>query len=62
LRQIICLIGLIKFATSPGDVCAVGDSEVIVCLPDTMRLKHEKIDNNKIVPGEVLTGYSFPFN
>ena len=48
-------IGLIKFATSPGDVCAVGDSEVIVCLPDTMRLKHEKIDNNKIVPGEVLT-------
>lgn len=48
-------IGLIKFATSPGDVCAVGDSEVIVCLPDTMRLKHEKIENNKIVPGEVLT-------
>lgn len=48
-------IGLIKFATSPGDVCAIGDSEVVVCLPDTMRLKHEKIESNKIVPGEVLT-------
>jgi hypothetical protein len=47
-------IGCIKFSTSPGDVTSIADDEVIVCLPDTMQLKHEKLQNNTLVPGESL--------
>lgn len=47
-------VGCIKFSTSPGDVTAIADDEVIVCLPDTMQLKHEKLQSNKLVPGESL--------
>lgn len=47
-------IGCIKFSTAPGDVTAFQDDEVIVCLPDTKQLKHEKLKNNKLIPGESL--------
>ncbi|XP_061188319.1 uncharacterized protein LOC133196441 [Saccostrea echinata] len=47
-------LGCIKFSTAPGDVTAIADDEVVVCLPDTMQLKHEKLQNNKLVPGESL--------
>lgn len=47
-------IGCIKFSTAPGDVTAFQEDEVIVCLPDTKHLKHEKLKNNKLIPGESL--------
>jgi hypothetical protein len=54
------------FSSSPGDITAVGEFDIVVCLPDTMRLKHQKIENNRIYSGEVLsvsdTCYSVSFN
>lgn len=55
-----------KFASNPGDITTVGEFDVVVCLPDTMRLKHQKIENERIYSGEVLSVsdkcYSVSFN
>lgn len=46
-----------RFSVAPGDLTVLSEKEVLVCLPEMSRVKHERIDmkNKKITAGEVLT-------
>lgn len=49
-------VTMTKFTISPGEVAVISDKEVVVCLPETQKLKHGKIDlkSKKITAGEIL--------
>lgn len=52
----LSLIAMSKYSVTPGDVAAISNKEVVICLPETGRLKHQRIDikNKRITAGEVL--------
>lgn len=49
-------VTMTKFTISPGDLTTINEKEVVVCLPETQKLKHVKIDlkSKKITAGEIL--------
>lgn len=49
-------VTMTKYTISPGDVTTISEKEVVVCFPETKKLKHAKVDlkSKKITAGEIL--------